>query len=645
MDLRLEHVRERLRRKVALPTPSDPRSLDHRPSRLSRQPLLPTPSRPRMPPIQQPTQSTGNHPTRRVTTNSIPTTRRSQHPQFTSMVTEFNVTVRLLFGFDNWNTTFPQRLSTSLDNFVSAIQPPRRSQACTEQLLSATDTYKRHIKDIVVREIAATSIAHLQQLRGITADLHDWQLAADTVQRQLNRSHKHLIASLTQPVFNKLISFILDHNTSYDVLTRHFPTLMQTASANSNTNPVNDSDVFVVLSSTSVAPQPPTTAVPTANHATTSTPVTSIESTNIKTPPTISVPIVITASTTLPEETAAASAAVPAPEAVVSNNVTYNNVDAAAASTHNTDTANAAAAADNHPSIIDIILYSPEAAPVVDTLVNITPSTSSAHLPTSTPAFIIPRSPPFTASDLRRALPATPTASPIPCSSVTITPPLPQRLRPRTNRTAMPPPITRQSTQTTSHFKSSPSIPTQPVPSTSRHDFTSDRIRAFNNKDIDNWKVEHESAQFTTLVIADSNGKRWLDAPTDWVVYSFSGMKLADVANIIRKSPSIRQYERIIVHCGRNDSFQSVKQHVIDFVTFLHSIDHPQLFIVPSLPDPQLYETGLRLLRTIISEEFGCRAILFDEPDLFVRLNPHDTKHYSRSTAEHLIRVIVHHLN
>jgi hypothetical protein len=122
-------------------------------------------------------------------------------------------------------------------------------------------------------------------------------------------------------------------------------------------------------------------------------------------------------------------------------------------------------------------------------------------------------------------------------------------------------------------------------------------------------------------------------------------MKLVDVSRLMAVAPNIKNYKHVIIHCGRNDSYLSVKGSISEFVNFLHAYRHPRLLIVPSLADPQLHEPGLRLFHNIISDEFAERAIIHDEPQYYHRLHAQDTKHYSRITARHLIQVILHHLN
>lgn len=629
MDLRLDHVRQRLRRKVALlPTP---------PSTC----VSVTYSRPPRRPIQQLRQSTMTQSTIPRAHPSPPSTTQSQHPNFTTMVTEMNVTLRLLTSYDNWSSTFPYRLSTSLDNFVAAIQPPRRSQSCTDHLVTATDRYKSHIQSIVRHEIASTTIYHLRQLHSITADLRDWQLAADTVRRQLNRSHKHLSPATIQPILTHLMTFILDRDAAPNLLQRHFPTLMQIA-ANDDDHVPEESEVFITLSSTTDSTQP--------NHDNN---IAAAAATNNR-----SSLINITLDDIEPQP--AVNTDVPEDRRRISTEPTdavHDNIEPEAA---------AAAAVNDYPSLADIVLHSPEEEPTIDTETQENQVPQSIQLPTSTPTFIIPRSPPFESVDLRRQLPTTPMVlsnTSTPHISHTPTPPLPQRLRPLPNRVTMPPTRRIPTSSTTAPSNRSPALPaiiTRNNTSTPNNASTSsssshnhpasnsriiNNIRSFHHNLINHWKISPEPTNFTTLVIADSNGKRWLDTPHDWVVYSFGGMKLADVANIMKKSPTVSKFDRIIIHCGRNDSLTSVKDNVNNFVTFLHSVNHSQIFIVPSLLDPQLYEAGLRLFRSIIDEEFNNNAILFDEPELYNRLDTHDTKHYARTTAKHLIQAIIHHLN
>ncbi|NJL55966.1 hypothetical protein HC928_12815 [bacterium] len=582
MDLRLDHVRYRIRRKTPLlPTPHIQQLKQQTTTSQRRPPLLPTPPSTLRSHAQQPT------------TVRRSTLQQSLHPDFTNMVTELNVTTRLLYGYDNWSTSFPHRLSASLDNFVSSIQPPRRSEHCTAQLQQATNDYKDTISQIIKAHLASNTLVHLRRLRHIKADLRDWQLAVDTAKRQLQRSHRHLLPSATQHTFSNLLNFILHPSTSTsDLLAQHFPNITDAAAATTTPAAVSgsleaDETQFIVLSSTQ-------------------------------------------------DTTTTAAADEPAPD-----------VDA------HQEPSDTGAAADQS-SLEDIILHSPNMVP-------------TPHTTPTPPTFIIPRSSPLSVSDLRRQLPVTPATTALTSAIHTPTPPLPQRLRPRPHRstnpatattyhTAQPHPVTANQSITSPRPPTTIStnntitpIPTSSSPSfqpaTNTSNAVSENIRSFRHEQHNEWKIGPEPQHYDTLVIADSNGKRWTDAPPNWAIYSFGGMKLSDVSTIMAAAPNLSQFRYIVIHCGRNDSYLSVKANINNFVTFLHSLRLPRLLIVPSLMDPQLHEPALLLFQQIIVEEFGDASIVYDEPHLYYRLHKHDTKHYSCITARHLIQVIMHRLN
>ncbi|NJL56047.1 hypothetical protein HC928_13330 [bacterium] len=589
MDLRLDHVRERFRRK---------------------EPLLPTPTSTSPPIQQQRQQSTSKRRPALLPTPSSYTQRtqqESRHSQFTTMVTYLNVTLRLMFGLDNWKTSFPQRLATSLLNFTDSIQPPRRTDSCSQRLQEATQEYQNNIRNIVASETTSNILDHLRLLRQIRANLSDWRLAADTAERQLKRSHKHLSPSTTQRTLNSLIAFALDSSTSpaEELVRKYFPSIVLPAcTVASNTS----DDQFITLSSTD-------------HNNTSCDQYIILSSTNANTPDTSHLandPTPLTAST----PTTATPAAVPSPP---SPPTTAKTIATPAAVPANSLPSSPEATAADQPSIDEITI---DSADEEDTTV---PAANP-------PIFIVPRTSPLSASDLRRQLPSTPAvsnSSTLPSAIHTPTPPLPQRLRPRRNRMTIP-----------SKQHSTALIASTPLPTASGTSTAVNNIRSFRYEEKDQWKINTEpSDAVDTLVIADSNGKRWNDAPSNWLIYSFGGMKLVDVSRIMAAAPNIKKYKHVIIHCGRNDSYLSVKANVSEFVNFLQAYRHRRLLIVPSLADPQLHEPGLRLFHNVVSDEFGDMAIIHDEPQFYHRLHSQDVKHYSRTTARHLIHVILHRLN
>ncbi|NJL56795.1 hypothetical protein HC928_17825 [bacterium] len=493
-------------------------------------------------------------------------------------------------GYDNWESKFPWRLSKSLDNFTDSIQPPRRSSTIERRLEEATKKYKRDIHRIMINEISTSAIQQLEQLRQISASSSDWQLAADTAARQIRRSHKHIVPALLQPLINKVILFIRDNSNRSDIIKRYFPQLTYYARNTSTpTESIDTPDEYVVLSET------------------TSTPSDFSNDTEY----------VVLSSTTL------------TPPPVVSN----------------IDSTTQATAAEHELTIDDIILYSP--------LVENEPSTPAAE--TDNQVVDLPPHPsplpqrPRIHNSRRRSLPTTPVAtttassSPLSRPQATTSPVAADAAAAAATATTADTDVTASAAVVPPPSSSSP---TSAAAAATAAAATVDNIRPYYYCHHQTWRIKPESRKYTTLVIADSNGKRWRDAPDDWVIYSFSGMRLSDVSQIMSRSLQlIQQYDRLIIHCGRNDTFFSVNQHFIKFVSYINSVTHPPITIVPSLIDPEHHEPGLVHLRRLVGEEFAENAVLFNEPQLYVRLRPSDLKHYRRSTAHHLIADILDHLN
>lgn len=591
------------------------------------------------------------------TTTETTSITRSNNPAFLDMVNGINITVRLLIAYGNWDSEFPWRLSKALRNFTDSVQPPRRSSAVDRRLAEATNKYKKTIHHIIINDIAISAIQQLENLRSIRASPSDWQLAADTATRQLRRSHKHIVPALLLPVINKVMLFIRDTSTTPDLLKRYFPHLVYYATNNPNPSntTIHDSSEHIILSST-----------------TTNAPSTPINNTN----PNILIPA-------------------PAAERQITlTDIVLDSPDFEHRATSDTETDNDHAAVPTnttHSSPIPTTSdRQPNSTPAPSGNVVLHPSPSAPHLqpahsPTSRTSTSTTRPPLSQQSKLptsnRRRLPAISTPAGTTCghSQATLTPtaaathpslpasatpantdnniptsrqlPTPTSSIPTSSSSTTASPTTAAVT-TVSTTASAPAgaIVRRSSATSSSHSViatdSTDNIRPFYSCRRNMWRIKPEPAKYTTLVIADSNGKRWVDAPDHWVIYSFSGMRLGDVANIMSRSMQlIQQYQKLIIHCGRNDTFRSVADNFETFVSYINTVTHPPITIVPSLVDPHQDEPGLTQLRQMISEEFSNNAVLFNQPQHFVRYRPPDLKHYHRSTARHLITAIIDHLN
>ena len=558
-----------------------PRLMDLRippPSRLRAPPkigLLPTP-----PPIRicdnrynQPPDEINNgnrkmnHPNRQR--NRPTEDQHSSHPQFTTMVTLFNVITRLLIALENWQSSFPSKLGTVLKNFTDNIRPPRRSSTLTESLATLTHHYKQDISSAVTDDIKRTTTNQLNLIRGITANSKDWHLAATTARKQLLRSHHHINAGKLHSFHKVILDLISNTDTSVEsVFLPHRPLTS------------HQSNQVIETTSSSSSPSPPSppppppllSTLPTSTPRIPQRPIPRESTTLSSLSPMTSAPLLPLPP---PPPSSQGHLRTSYPNSHCGGNVTLYDIICNSTSAHDDSTS------DPTPSLLPMN-SSPSPSSDSSSIAEETTLTLSTH-------------PTDTGSD-----------------------------KPRT---------TSGNNTTSSH------------PIVHQNDINLYRIRPFYPSHKNTWRISSEEEPFDTLIIADSNGKRWMDAPTNWLVYAFSGMKLQDVANIMKKSPSIARFKRIIIHCGRNDSFESVKYNIESFVDFLKGYTGPPITIIPSLPDPGLDETGLHLFRTIISEEFENAAVIFNQPHLYERLRPRDYKHYSRSTAKYLIDSIIQHLN
>ena len=608
---------------------------------------------------------------------------RSDLPEFTALVTLINVVTRLILGLQSWTSSFPRRLESALNNFTESIQPPRRSVVLTTRLRDSTNIYKSIIRKQVCDEYRSNITA---QLRALDMDNHpseeDFEMAIGVAKRQLRRSHKHFDEGTLDAVIQRLAAFRADEykHTFKQNIAEHFPELLQTglpSKVNIATQTSiqgghggscwSPSDRFPIAAGGTRGTAGGhdvrgVSACPAGYREEDTSVDNGIETVHSDATPRTPQSVVadhdggpVTAIAAIDEDVAHTDTAVGAsnlchivhaevhaadtedgPGATCQRDGSGGNDNVPSRpvehEVHQTDTLD-----DVEPDVVEPdtsglpprdVLHS---ISVADTSVGRSPSTSTPRHPG--PGLHFPHSRPSTPRST-----ANPTVDAATLAAVA-------QLARRS--------VTHESSAQSTSSGSTPSIrrlPTPPAGGPGRPAYIplgTNNIRSAYHSHQKWWKVKTEPIQYQTLVIADSNGKRWFDTPDDWVIYSFSGMKIADIPSIIGRSTAVRNFRQIIIHVGTNDDTSSVVANLDRFISYIKSTSLP-IWIVPSIIDPcntPSATTYLQNLRTILAEEFGDRCILYDDISTYHRFSDTDNKHYSRSTARHLIRHILHCLN
>jgi len=173
-------------------------------------------------------------------------------------------------------------------------------------------------------------------------------------------------------------------------------------------------------------------------------------------------------------------------------------------------------------------------------------------------------------------------------------------------------------------------------------------------REAKNWSFSDLHPSTTTLIVADSNGKAFADTelPDDYQVYSFSGMKLSQAANLITRSTDhLRHVRHIIVAVGINDRSCNNDSEIISSLNNVKDwgIHNQKRVVFTGIPTaPQLQEKEARIvshineladdifeddfLQSVHTSQF---AVQFDKTGI----------HYTSSTAAKILRIIIRFLN
>lgn len=108
----------------------------------------------------------------------------SSNQDFVGLVRGTVAIAKILHSSSNW-TKFPPSLDSSLGNFESSIHPPQPSVRLRQELRSATDDYRRRIREVVLNHNSSTLDAIVKQVHHLNQQ--DIDQAHVIARRQLKR--------------------------------------------------------------------------------------------------------------------------------------------------------------------------------------------------------------------------------------------------------------------------------------------------------------------------------------------------------------------------------------------------------------------------------------------------------------------------
>ena len=172
---------------------------------------------------------------------------------------------------------------------------------------------------------------------------------------------------------------------------------------------------------------------------------------------------------------------------------------------------------------------------------------------------------------------------------------------------------------------------------------------SFANQQKTEWKINKPLSGQDILVITDSNGKRWIDKPPNWVVYSFSGATIDDTIDLIDKQSPDDDWKLIIICIGTNDVItyhtphQDVDSKICTLATKCENLSTHVIFVTP--PRSKTYHTQQNIedfhnLQNCAEKYFHSENCIDTENITFAPKQPDDNKHYTRNVARNLINYI-----
>lgn len=170
---------------------------------------------------------------------------------------------------------------------------------------------------------------------------------------------------------------------------------------------------------------------------------------------------------------------------------------------------------------------------------------------------------------------------------------------------------------------------------------------------VQHWKIDKPLNGQDVLVITDSNGTNWKDKPSNWTVYAFSGATINNVVDLIDHMDHIEDWKLIIISVGVNDiiahntpTVAEIKLRVRQLFNVCDTISIPVIFVTPprsktfhSQEVIDLFDALQKIAITYFSSEY----VVCTDKIAFAPSKPDDCKHYTRSVARNLIKLVENH--
>ncbi len=168
------------------------------------------------------------------------------------------------------------------------------------------------------------------------------------------------------------------------------------------------------------------------------------------------------------------------------------------------------------------------------------------------------------------------------------------------------------------------------------------------------WSAFHKlEANTTTVVIADSNGRRWENIPEDWIVHAFSGAKLNDAIDLLESIQIPTQIRNIVLALGINNR-DATSDDITRCITKLNDLRQRKTLTVKFLMVPQHpnltpeQANNIAHLNRTARDLFGTDFIVCPPRQQIQPLMTGEAAHYTKVTADRIIELIkphVAHLN
>ncbi len=175
-------------------------------------------------------------------------------------------------------------------------------------------------------------------------------------------------------------------------------------------------------------------------------------------------------------------------------------------------------------------------------------------------------------------------------------------------------------------------------------------VYSYLGSDRARWSAFHKlEANTTTVVIADSNGRKWENIPVNWVVHAFSGAKLNDAVDLLESYQIPTQIQNIVLALGINNR-EAPSDDITRCITKLNDFRQRKTLTVKFLMVPQHpnftpeQANNIAHLNRTARDLFGTDFIVCPPRQQIQPLMPGDTAHYTKVTADRIIELIKPHM-